>query len=101
MSDELEEFGVVAEVLDKESADTARTRPSPSAADLLGNPDAFLTRPHLRELGLERRAIDAIFGECPVIWLPGYAKPLVQVRDFHALIERSTYCDRCGERVPP
>ena len=43
----------------------------PTAAARLESPDAFLTRGDLRELGLERRAIDAIFRLCPVISLPG------------------------------
>ena len=32
------------------------TRPT---VELLSNPDALLNRSHLRELGLERRAVDA------------------------------------------
>jgi hypothetical protein len=36
------------------------TRPTP--ADRLGNADAVLTRSDLKELGYERRAVDAIFG---------------------------------------
>jgi hypothetical protein len=73
----------------------------PSAAELLTNPEAFLTRRDLRELGLERRAMDAVFRECPLIQLPGYSRPIVRVRDFHALMEGSTCCDRCGDRVRP
>jgi hypothetical protein len=43
----------------------------PSAAELLANADALLNRTHLRELGLERRAVDAVFRSCPVVALPG------------------------------
>jgi hypothetical protein len=50
---------------------------------------------------LERRAVDAVFRECPVIVLPGYRRPLVRVRDYLALLEGATYCDRCGDRVRP
>jgi hypothetical protein len=73
----------------------------PTAAELLRTEGALLTRSHLRELGLERRAVDAVFRECPVVQLPGYSRPLVRVSDYLALIEGSTYCDRCGDRVRP
>jgi hypothetical protein len=73
----------------------------PTAAELLRTDGALLTRTHLRELGLERRAIDAVFRECPVIVLPGYSRPLVRVEAYLALLEGSTYCDRCGDRVRP
>jgi hypothetical protein len=33
----------------------------PTAVELLERGTGFLTRSHLRELGLERRAIDAVF----------------------------------------
>ena len=32
----------------------------PIVAELLANPEASLNRGHLRELGLERRAVDAV-----------------------------------------
>jgi hypothetical protein len=73
----------------------------PSAADRLATPGALLTRTDLRELGLERRAVDAVFRECPVVLLPGYTRPLVRVADYLALLDGSTYCDRCGDRVRP
>ena len=74
---------------------------SPTAADLVRQGTGFLTRTHLRELGLERRAIDAAFRECPAIVLPGYSRPMIQVEAFLALVEGATYCDRCGDRVRP
>lgn len=64
--------------------------------DRLTNPDALLSRTDLRELGLERRAIDAIFRALPVVVLPGYSRPLVRVCDYRALLERCTYD---GDRV--
>jgi hypothetical protein len=74
------------------------SRPSSSASDLrrpvselLDNPHALLTRSHLRQLGLERRAIDAVFRELPKVLLPGYSRPLVKVADYLELIERETY----------
>lgn len=44
----------------------------PSATELLETPGALLTRSDLRELGLERRAIDAVFRALAVVFLPGY-----------------------------
>ena len=70
----------------------------PTATELLETPGALLTRTHLRELGLERRVVDAVFRACPVIQLPGYARPLVRVEDFHRLVEESSYGD---DRVRP
>ncbi len=69
----------------------------PSPADRLSNTSAFLSRSDLRELGLERRAVDAVFRACPVVALPGYSRPLIRVEDYRALIDASTYRD--GERV--
>ncbi len=76
---------------------SARARPS--AADLLSNPDAVLTRPDLAKLGYERRAVDAIFRACPVESWPGYSKPMIRVAAFVEWRERCTYRD--GERVRP
>ncbi len=70
----------------------------PTATDRLANPDAFLTRGDLADLGLERRAIDAAFRACPVVALPGYSRPLIRVTDFNKLLEQSTYN---GDRVRP
>jgi hypothetical protein len=70
----------------------------PTVAELLETPGALLSRSHLRELGLERRAIDAVFRACAVVSLPGYARPLVRAHDYLALLEQSTYA---GDRVRP
>jgi hypothetical protein len=72
---------------------------TPSAPELLANPDALLNRGHLRELGYERRAVDAVFRACPVVVLPGYSRPLIRVRNYLALLERSTYDGRTAVRV--
>jgi hypothetical protein len=48
-------------------------------------------RTHLRELGLERRAVDAVFRACPVVALPGYTRPLLRVVDFRAFLAEHTY----------
>ena len=68
----------------------------PTAAELLETPGALLSRSHLRELGLERRAVDAVFRACPVVALPGYSRPLIRVDDYRALIAEHSYH---GDRV--
>lgn len=70
----------------------------PSASELLATPGSLLTRTHLRELGLERRAVDAVFRALPVVVLPGYSRPMVRAEDYLSLIERSSYDD---DRVRP
>lgn len=67
-----------------------RTR-KPSAAQLLETPGALLSRRHLRELGLERRAVDAVFRNLPTIMLPGYSRPLIRVADYRELLEQSVF----------
>jgi hypothetical protein len=73
----------------------------PSAAERLRVPEAVLTRGDLCELGLGRRAVDAVFRECPIVQLPGYARPMIRVRDYLELLERCSYDDRVGDRVRP
>jgi hypothetical protein len=70
----------------------------PAPAQRLEQRDAVLSRTDLRELGWERRAVDAIFRACPVIALPGYSRPVIRVADYHALVDASTYAD---DRVRP
>jgi hypothetical protein len=70
----------------------------PTAAELLATPEALLTRSHLRELGLERRAVDTCFRACPIVALPGYSRPLIRVRDYLALLDESTYDGRTRVR---
>ena len=65
----------------------------PTPVERLANRDAFLSRTDLRELGLERRAVDAVFRAVPVLVLPGYRRPLIRVRDYLELLARSTYDD--------
>jgi len=59
-----------------------------TAPKRLTNPDAVLSRSDLRELGYERRAVDAIFRACDVIVLDGYSRPLITVADYRAYLER-------------
>ena len=70
----------------------------PTASDLLATPGALLTTSHLRELGLPRRAIDAVLERLPVVELPGFSRPFIRADDYRALIEESTYA---GDRVRP
>jgi hypothetical protein len=67
-------------------------------ADRLERDDAFLSRTDLAQLGLQRRAVDAIFRALPVVSLPGYSRPLVRVADYRAYIDQHTYR---GDRVRP
>ena len=68
----------------------------PSAAELLETPGALLTRSHLRGLGLERRAIDAVFRTLPVVAFPGYSRPMIRADAYRELVDRHTYH---GDRV--
>jgi len=70
----------------------------PTATQLLATPDALLTRRHLRELGLERRAVDSVFRELPVVALPGYSRPLIRVGDYLELIRARTFDGRTRVR---
>jgi hypothetical protein len=65
---------------------------------LLVTPGALLSRSDLRRLGLERRAIDAVFRALPVVALPGYSRPLIRAEQYLELVEEHTYCD---DRVRP
>jgi hypothetical protein len=73
-------------------------RGRPTIAELLETPGALLTRSHLRALGLERRAIDAVFRALPIVSLPGYSRPMVRAADYIAFVEESIYRD---DRVRP
>jgi hypothetical protein len=62
-----------------------------AATELLATPGALLSRSHLRELGLERRAVDAVFRALPVIVFPGYKRPMIRADDYRRLLDESTY----------
>jgi hypothetical protein len=81
-----------------EAAVDAETRHHAAATGLLKTPGALLTRTHLRELGLERRAIDAVFRKLPVVALPGYSRPMISAEKYLELIDEHTYHD---DRVRP
>jgi hypothetical protein len=76
----------------------ARPQSHPSPAQLLETPGALLTRTHLRDLGLERRAIDAVFRMLPVVALPGYSRPMIRADHYLQFVEEHTYRD---DRVRP
>jgi hypothetical protein len=69
----------------------------PSAAELLRNPDALLTRSDLAELGLTRSMIDAVFRDVArtdgIVVFPGTRRPAIRVRSFDRVVERCTYRD--------
>jgi len=62
-------------------------------AQLVATPGALLTRTHLRDLGLERRAVDAVFRALPTVHLPGYSRPMIRAEDYRELLESSTHRD--------
>jgi hypothetical protein len=70
----------------------------PTVVELLAQGTGLLTRSHLRELGLERRAIDSVFRALDVVILPGYTRSMIRVEDYLELIEDCTYGD---DRVHP
>jgi len=63
----------------------------PSPAELLNREGALLSRGDLRELGLERRAVDAVFRALDVVVLPGYSRPMVRAEDYRRLLDECTY----------
>jgi hypothetical protein len=73
-------------------------RPDVTLDQRLMLPDALLSRSDLRDLGLGRRAVDAIFRALPVVALPDYSRPLIKVSDYVAYIATHTYND---DRVRP
>jgi hypothetical protein len=81
-----------------EASVVAATQSQVAATALLDAPDALLTRTHLRELGLERRDVDAVFRALAVVALPGYSRPMIRARDYLELIENYTFRD---DRVRP
>jgi hypothetical protein len=70
----------------------------PTAAQLLETPGALLSRSHLRELGLERRAVDAVFRALDVVALPGYSRPLIRAADYLELLEQCRHDGRTTVR---
>jgi len=96
--------GAVAEEKHRErdtrakAAVDAQARHRAVATELVETPGALLTRTHLRELGLERRAIDAVFRKLPVVALPGYSRPMISAEKYLELIDEHTYHD---DRVRP
>jgi hypothetical protein len=70
----------------------------PAAEQLLERPGALLTRTDLRELGLTRTMVDAVFRELAVVVFPGSRRPAVKREDYLELVERCTYRD---DRVRP
>jgi hypothetical protein len=49
-------------------------------------------------LANQRRAVDAVFRQLPVVALPGYSRPLIRAQDYRRLLDEHTYR---GDRVRP
>jgi hypothetical protein len=90
---------VAASSVTSEPVTNGSGRHQPLPAELLAMPEALLTRTHLRALGFERRAVDAIFRALPVVALPGYSRPMIRVDDYLELVERNTFRDDCVRPV--
>jgi hypothetical protein len=67
------------------------TERRPSAVELVEQGTGLLTRSHLRDLGLPRAAIDAIFKKLDIVSFEGYSRPMVKVEDYLELVAESTY----------
>jgi hypothetical protein len=67
------------------------TERRPSAAELVEQGTGLLTRSHLRDLGLPRAAIDAVFKRLDIVYFKGYSRPMVKVEDYLELVAESTY----------
>lgn len=83
------------------SADTPRkveSAPARVPGERVGQHLGFLSRTDLADLGLGRRAVDAVFRGVPVVRFPGYTRPLIKVEDYLAYVELHTYR---GDRVRP
>ena len=96
--EEAAHVGAITQENRARAAVDAEARHHALATDLLETPGALLTRTHLRELGLERRAIDAVFRKLPVVALPGYSRPMISAEKYLELIDEHTYHD---DRVRP
>jgi hypothetical protein len=88
-------FERVVELLERLDAELVVIREERNRARL---PGRLLSRRDLAELGLPRRAIDAVFRVVPVIVLPGYARPFVREEDYLELLRTRSYGD---DRVRP
>jgi hypothetical protein len=65
----------------------------PAASELLETPGSLLLRTDLRDLGLTRTQVDAVFRALDVVVFPGSRRPAVKREDYLELVERCTYRD--------
>ncbi len=89
---------LLAELLDATRAELVALRVELERTGEAQLPPRLLSRSDLRGLGLERRAVDAVFAAVPVVRLPGYSRPLIRDADYLALLEENSYTD---DRVRP
>src|SRR5215211_6726415 len=74
----------------------------PTASERLRNPDALLSARICASSSLERRAVDAVFREPPVVALPATRGPWCAWGDYLELVERSpTTAGACAETGAP
>lgn len=71
----------------------------PTAAELLAAPGALLDRRALVELGLQRRSIDFIFRELPVVAFPGVRRVYVRSDDVRQCFDEYTFTEDCVRPV--
>jgi hypothetical protein len=81
----------ITPLVDSSSSSCAATRSPSSKSSTSALPDGFLTRSDLREMGLPRSAVDAIFRALPVVLVPGYRRPMIRTADFLAFIAEHTF----------
>jgi hypothetical protein len=63
------------------------------AHELLATPGALLDRRALGELGLQRRSIDKVFRDLPVVALPGVRRSYVRSDDLRRYLEEHTFAE--------
>jgi hypothetical protein len=61
------------------------------AHELLDTPGGLLDRRALAELALQRRSIDTVFRELPVVALPGVRRVYVRADDVRRYLEEHTF----------
>jgi hypothetical protein len=61
------------------------------AHELLDTPGALLDRRALAELGLQRRSIDKVFRELPVVAFPGVRRTYVRADDVRRFLNENTF----------
>jgi hypothetical protein len=69
-----------------------------SLPERLAIPDALLSRNDLRDLGLGRRGVDAVFRAVATVHLEGHSRSYIRVADYLAHIAERSYDGRTALR---